>query len=313
MPTGRRTSRTDLLLLLLACVWGINFSVIKGAISGPDAPFSPIAFNAIRFVVAAITLLAMLWRAGDALPASPRDWLAIFGLGLLGNSLYQVLFIAGLNRTSPASSSLIVATTPVIVALIGVALRLERLTALAWLGIGLSFAGIVIVVLGNESGAAGSPGELSLIGDVLVLCSTTVWAVYTTVAAPMLRRYSATTVTSLSLAAGTLPLVLIALPDLIRLNWSAVPVAGWVGAVYSGMFALAVGYSVWNRGVKNLGGARTAVYSNLIPVVAAAVAWIARGDALTVYHLIGAAIILTGINLTRIGRQSRTEPLPAEE
>lgn len=301
MPASR-FSRADLLLLVTVCVWGINFSVVKGSISGPGAPFAPLAFNALRFVVAAITLLAILRRTGDALPASRRDWLAVMGLGLLGNSLYQLLFIMGINQTSPASSALIVATTPVIVALIGATLRIERLTGLAWLGIGLSLAGIVVVVLGSASGVSGGPGELPLIGNVLILGSTTVWAVYTTLAAPLLKRYSATTVTSLALATGGMPLILVALPELGRLNWHNVPITGWTGVVYSGMFALAAGYAMWGNGVKQLGGARTAVYSNLVPIVAAVVAWIARGDALTIYHLIGAAIILTGIHLTRMGR-----------
>ena len=111
MPTPRFT-RTDLMLLVLASVWGINFSVVKSAISGPGAPFTPLGFNALRFAVAAVTLLILLRRTGEAVPASRRDRLAIAGLGLLGNWLYQVLFITGIDRTSPANSSLILATTP---------------------------------------------------------------------------------------------------------------------------------------------------------------------------------------------------------
>jgi drug/metabolite transporter (DMT)-like permease len=311
--SSARFSRIDLLLLLIVSVWGVNFSVVKSAISGPAAPFTPTVFNALRFSVAAVILLGLLRRSGGERPASRRDWLAIFGLGLVGNTLYQFLFIVGLNYTSPASSALIVATTPVIVALIGATLRLERLSALAWLGIGLSFVGIALVVFGTASGASTPQAASPLLGNLLVLGSTTTWSVYTILAAPLLRRYSATTVTSLSLSAGTLPLILIALPDLARLDWRAVPVAGWSAALFSGAFALATAYSVWNRGVKEIGGARTAVYSNLIPLVAAIVAWIARGDALTIFHLFGAAIVLTGINLTRLGRQARVEALPAEE
>ena len=68
-----RFNRTDLMLLALVSVWGINFSVVKGAISGPGAPFTPVAFNALRFGVAALALLAMMRRLGGAAPASHRD------------------------------------------------------------------------------------------------------------------------------------------------------------------------------------------------------------------------------------------------
>lgn len=291
------------MLIALVGIWGINFSVVKGAISGVGAPFTPLAFNALRFGVAAVVLLAVVRRSGEALPVARRDWLALCGLGLLGNTLYQVQFIVGLSVTSPANSSLIVAMTPVIVALIGVALRFERLTRAAWLGIVMSFVGIVVVVLGNESGGT-EASTSSLWGDALVFGATLVWSVYTVLAAPLLRRFSATMVTSISLFAGTLPIVALALPDLLRVNWRAVPPAGWGAVAYSGLLALAIGYALWNQGVKHLGSARTAVYSNLIPIVAALFAWIALGDALTVYHVIGAAAVLMGINLTRRGRHA---------
>ena len=310
MPTARFT-RTDLMLLALVGVWGINFSVVKSAISGPDAPFTPFGFNALRFAVAALTLLILLRRTGEAVPASRRDWLAIAGLGLFGNLLYQVFFITGIDRTSPANSSLILATTPVIVALIGVALRLDRLAAPAWLGIVMSLAGMVVVVLGNGASAAADRSTSSLPGDLLIFGATVVWSIYTMLAAPLLKRYSATMVTSLSLTIGALPIILIALPDLSRLDGNTIPITGWGAAIFSGMFGLAAAYVMWNRGVKVIGGARTAVYSNLIPIVAAAFAWLARGDAITVYHLIGAAIVLTGIQLTRLGRRARPSYLVA--
>lgn len=308
-----RFTQTDLLLLLIVFLWGVNFSVVKGAISGAEAPFSPAAFTALRFGIAALTLLILLSRSREELPRSRRDWLVIMTLGLLGNTVYQALFIVGLSYSSPASSALIVASTPVIVAVIGALLRIEKLSLAAWAGIGLSFAGVVVVVLGNGSITTGAGVDRSLLGDLMVFGSTTAWAVYTILAAPLLKRYSATLVTSLSLAIGTVPLVLLGLPELSRQDLSAVPFSGWAAGIFSGMLVLAFGYSVWNYGVQRLGGARTAVYSNLIPIVAAIVAWLARGDALTIFHLLGAIVILTGINLTRIGRQVRVEPLPAEE
>lgn len=306
----------DLMLLGLATVWGVNFTVIKVAITGSDAPFTPLAFNAIRFVVAAAVLFALMLRRGAVTVRSRRDLFAIFGLGLLGNGLYQILFINGIRHTTPANSALILAMVPVMVALIGVGLRVERLGALAWSGIVLSFAGIAVIVLGTSgrpAGAVGAEGGSRLLGDALVFVGAFVWSAYTALVAPMLRRYSATEVTTLALGAGLVPLVLVALPDLARLEWSAVPWPAWGAAVFSGTLALGLGYVVWNRGVKHLGGSRTAVYSNLTPVIAALFAWIALGDALTRYHLIGAAAVLAGINLTRIGREGGPVALPAEE
>jgi drug/metabolite transporter (DMT)-like permease len=308
-----RFGRTDLIVMAVVAIWGVNLSVVKSAVSGPGAPFTPFAFNALRFSVASMALLAMLRRAGDAAPTSRREWIAILGIGLLGNTVYQALFITGIDHTSPANSALIAATTPVIVALIGAALRVERLGLMTWIGVVLSFAGIAVVVFGNASSASGGTGTSSLVGDLLILAAAVVWAVYTLLVASLLRRYSAMAVTALSVAAGTVLIVVMGLPDLSRLDWDAVPPMAWSAAVFSGLFALAVGYAGWNRGVKAIGSARTAVYSNMIPIAAALFAWLGRGDPITVYHVAGAVIVLTGINLTRLGRQVRVDALPVEE
>ena len=309
----RRFGRTDLIVMAVVAIWGVNLSVVKSAISGSGAPFTPFAFNALRFSVASVALLLMLRWTGDAVPVSRRDWMVILGIGLLGNTVYQALFIVGIDRTSPANAALIAATTPVIVALIGAALRVERLGLLAWIGVVMSFAGIAVVVLGNASGAAGVSGISSLVGDLFILAAAVVWAVYTLLVATVLRSYSAMSVTALSVAAGTVLIVIMALPDLSRLDWGAVPSAAWSAAVFSGLFALAVGYAGWNRGVKAIGSARTAVYSNMIPIAAALFAWLGRGDPITVYHVAGAAVVLTGINLTRLGKEARPALLPVEE
>lgn len=321
-----RIASLDLLLLALVGVWGVNYSLIKAAISGPAAPFTPFAFNAIRFSVAAAILVALIaWKPAEKV-RTRRDLLAIFGLGLVGNALYQILFITGMSGASSANSALILASVPVMVALIGVLTRVERLSLSAWMGIVLSFVGIAVVMLGNGwlaeraleppaaiEHASGVPVVSPIVGDALVLLSAMVWSVYTALAAPLLKRYSTTTVTALSLTAGTVPLVAIALPDMSRMDWGAVPPSAWAAAVFSGAFALALGYVVWNLGVKHLGGSRTAVYSNLTPLVAAGFAWAARGETLTRFHLIGAATILAGINLTRFGRHAERVELPAEE
>jgi drug/metabolite transporter (DMT)-like permease len=183
----------------------------------------------------------------------------------------------------------------------------------AWIGVVMSFAGIAVVVLGNASSVSGTPGTSSLVGDLLILAAAVIWAIYTLLVASLLRRYSAMAVTALSVAAGTVPIVIMGLPDLSRLDWGAVPSAAWSAAVFSGLFALAVGYAGWNRGVKVIGSARTAVYSNMIPIAAALFAWLGRGDPITVYHMAGAVIVLTGINLTRLGKEARPVVLPVEE
>lgn len=78
---------------------------------------------------------------------------------------------------------------------------------------------------------------------------------------------------------------------------------------FSGSLAIALGYIIWNSGVSKVGGARTAVYSNLSPVIAAIFAWLTLGEAITAFMVAGAAMIFLGIYLTRkSGHRQRTSP-----
>jgi drug/metabolite transporter (DMT)-like permease len=292
---------TDLLLLVTVFFWAINLIVIKNVIGGALAP---IAFTALRFTLAALILLPLLRSLTPAERAvSSSDRWKIIGLGLVGNSLYQVFFITGLANTSPTNAALILATPPIFIALIGAVFKLEKLTWLAWLGIFMSFGGIALVILGNAPTETADSAAHSLFGDFMTLGAAIMWALYTLLAAPVLKRHAPLKVTALTVSVGAVPLLVLATPAFLSTDWSNVSAAVWLGVLYCGGVAIALGYILWNRGVQQVGAARTAVYSNLTPVLVALLARLVRGDAVTVYHVAGAIIILTGITLTRLGRR----------
>jgi drug/metabolite transporter (DMT)-like permease len=141
----------DLLLLLMVIIWGSNFSVIKLALREVPEP----TFNALRLMLAssvflvAIAVVRARARAGLR-PPEPRlsgaEWRLVFVLGLLGTVLYQLLFLAGVARTSVANSALIFGCTPVAVAIMASIAGHDRLSPVRWAGAALSLAGIYALV-----------------------------------------------------------------------------------------------------------------------------------------------------------------------
>ena len=115
-------SRITLRLWLLVLIWAANFSVVKAAL----ADFRPLAFNAIRFVLASAVLLAFLWSARKPLRFERRDWPALLALGLVGNTFYQVLFIVGLDWTLAGNAALLLGASPVFVTLLSAGVRHEE-------------------------------------------------------------------------------------------------------------------------------------------------------------------------------------------
>ena len=129
-------------MLLVVVIWGANFAVVKYALD----QIPPLAFTALRFAIASAILVPVV-RAREGSLAVPRAgaWRYVW-LGLVGNTIYQLLFIIGLSKTTAANTALLIATTPVLVALIGALTGVERVARRVAVGIALAFAGITIVI-----------------------------------------------------------------------------------------------------------------------------------------------------------------------
>jgi len=301
---GGRRFPPDLAIVLLVLIWGSNFSVVKAALS----EFSPLAFNAARFVLASIALAAFLWATGTRLTFDRRDTRHLVGLGLLGNLLYQVLFIYGIDGTRAGNAALMLSTVPLVVTVLSVALRHENISPAGWGGVFLSIAGIAVILWGSSRGV--QFGSDTLRGDLMTLAAAVGWSVYTVLSSPFVRRYGALPVTTLTLWTGTVGLVAVSTPALAAQDWGSVGPGAWGGLVFSGVLSIAVAYILWYYGVRHLGSSRTAVYSNTVPVVALIVAWLTLGEVPTWAQVGGTAMILGGIGLSRLRR--RPAQLPEE-
>ena len=289
---------TDLSLLLMALIWGVNFSVVKYGTTIID----PLAYNAVRVALAAVSLvlIAQVFGRGDSAVAgwpSRRDALILVGLGTLGNGLYQILFVEGVARTRASDAALVIAASPAFIALFGRLRRVERISRRGMFGIALSIAGIGLVVGGIAD--EGSARRATLIGDLLILAGSLCWAIFAVFLQPYTQRVSGLHLSALTMVGGVIPLLAISAPALSTTRWSAVPAPAWMAIAYSGLGALVIAYLFWYHGVRVLGPTRTAMYSNVQPVFAVLAAWIALGEVPTPLQAVGAASILTGLLLTR--------------
>ncbi len=300
MPSSRPsgTDSVHLILLGVPVVWGINYAVMKTALR----ELHPLAFNGLRFTLATLTLW-LLARRRNGSPSIPKSRLwKLALLGVLGNTVYQLLFIEGLARTTAANAALIMASFPVVVAVLGTALGRERLAARGWVGVGLAGAGLVLLLSARQGGAY---TRGNLLGDALMLAAASTWALYTVLGASVMARAPSLDATLVTFVAGTPGLLLVAVPSFIHQDWGAVGIAGWAGVAFSGIVAIGLAYLAWNTGLGAIGGTRTAVYSNLTPVVAATVAWFTLGERWGPGQFLGAAAVLLGITMVRRGAESR--------
>lgn len=290
-PHERRAlrARATLGLALMVAIWAVNFSVVKVAL----AEIPPLAFNALRFPLACIAMYLVLRQAGPIpLPRGGDAW-RLLVLGVLGNFVYQLFFITGLEHAHAGIASLLLSGTPVMTAILSAAVGHERVGLRAWAAVVATFGGMALVVLGGRGVAAGGA---PMWANLLMLCASASWAIYTVGSRSLIERYGSFAFTAWTLWWGTAGLVLTGLPQLSKLDFARVSWGTWAGVVYSGMLSIGLAYSLWYYGVRHLGNTRTAVFNNLVPVVALAVAWAWLGEVPTALQLAGAAVIIAGVS-----------------
>jgi drug/metabolite transporter (DMT)-like permease len=292
----------DLAIVLLVLIWGSNFSVVKAALS----EFSPLAFNATRFVLASLVMAAFLAAAGVRPRFRRGDTLRLLGLGILGNVVYQALFIYGIDGTRAGNAALMLSTVPLIVTVLSVGLKHETITRAGWGGVALSIGGIALVLWGSSRGI--QFGADTMRGDVTMLLAALAWSVYTVLSSPYVQKYGTLPVTAFTMWTGTVGLVAVSTPALLAQDWGAVSAAAWGGLAFSGALSIALAYILWYYGIRHLGSSRTAVYSNTVPVVALLVAWLTLGEVPTWVQAAGTAMILGGIALARVRRRPAEVP-----
>lgn len=283
----------DVLLILIAIIWALNFSVVKVSLQEIDS----LSFNALRYILAA-GLLAYTARArGYSLKVDREDFWPLVGIALVGNVLYQLFFIIGVDYTYSANAAVILGTIPVWVALLSHLFTDEKLTRYKSIGIGLAFTGIVLIVTGSKAGI--SIASKTFLGDVIILCAAISWGVYTILAKRFLKKYPSTQFTGVMSIIGMIFLLIIGLPNLTQVNWTGISLKGWGGIFYSGLLSIGLAYLIWNNSVSKIGAVRTAAYQNLVPVLGLVFGVVLLHEPLTLQQYSGSALVIVGIIFSR--------------
>ncbi len=281
-------------------LWAGNFIVVKSAV----AVIPPIGFTFLRFLIASFTLLGLLRLREGSIGMPRRDLGAILGLGAFGFGVYQMLWTTGLTTIAAGDSALIIAATPVLVALLAVVARSDVLTPIKLAGVVISFVGVAVVIASGPGLSLGG----SLVGEALTFAAAVCWSTYTAFGASFLRRYSPLRATAWATIAGTAVLAPIALIQLATVDRSAFTAEVGGAILYSGFLAAGIANVVVLHGVKVVGPTRTAALQFLVPALAVLLAALFLSEPIRAGQVIGGVVIVAGVLLTRRGRLSLPRP-----
>ena len=294
----RLSTRTALLMSLPPLLWAGN--AIVGRMLVGTAP--PLALNFLRWLLAALLLLPLGWRV----LARPGDiaarWPHLLLLGLLGIGTYNAMQYLALVTTTPINVTLIAASSPVWMLVVGALAFGERPQRRQLAGAALSLAGVLLVIARGDLRALARI-EL-VVGDLYVLVAVLAWAFYSWMLArpPASMRPPARPawtwaeflfvqmlfgLLGAGAAAGVEALV-------------GVPPIAWSGWVVAALFYIAVGpsiiaYRCWGLGIATGGPALAAFFANLTPVFAALLSAALLGEPPHWFHALAFALIVAGI------------------
>ncbi|KMK98891.1 MULTISPECIES: DMT family transporter [Burkholderia] len=284
-------------LTLVALFWGGTF--IAGRILA--ATMSATSAATGRFAIAALMLVVLTWKIEGGLPKlSGRQVVTTFGLGATGIFLYNVCFFAALARMPAGRTALFVALNPVATAvLLSIVVRGERLSLSRWAGIAVALFGALVVIsrgewlrvltdLGNTFGA----------GERFMLCAVLSWAAYTVIGRRALDGLSPLAATTYAALWGLALLVVAHLfgspaGSGTPLTWQAV-----ASMLYLGAIGTVVAFVWYSQGIRELGPARAAVFTNLVPVFGVLLSVALLGEPLSPSMLGGGALVIAGVALT---------------
>ena len=277
------------MLLTTIGLWSLNLTVSRYILTHG---FEPLAYGSVRYALATVVFCAMTLVAERSLRIARRDVaLVLAAAGVL--YVNQVAFVYALHESTASVLALLLGATPIFAALAGVLLGTETLSRRFWSGALLSFAGVALVAVGSGNEVSGSVG-----GVLLGVLTAASWAGYSMLITPLMRRYSASRISPVVLAAVCVPLTLTATPQLASQDW-ALGWEVWALLAFATLGPLVATNVLWFRSLDRIGPARATLAANLQPFVAAAIAVVLLSETLGVLEVAGGVLIAAGILAAR--------------
>jgi drug/metabolite transporter (DMT)-like permease len=283
-----RTGLIYLQLMFVMATWGLNIVSIKYLTQHMDIR----ALAALRIVVAFVAVTLIVKARRGRIPRLGRVELAWVALaGFLVVYAHQTALVYGLQFSSAANGTLLMATSPLLSALLAALFYRERLTWLRIAGALLGLAGVAMVVVGS-----GAQIGLTGWGDAIVFLAVAVFVFGGLVIQRISRTLDPLAMLWYMYLAGGLMLMAHAAmtPSSYDAdNWSMTwwP---WLVLLFSAVIASGVSNILWNAGIARLGISRAALFVNWLPIFGLLFAALFLDEHVTLVHVAGLACILSG-------------------
>lgn len=290
-------NQTYLLLSLATIFWGIQPLCIKILI----ASWTPASLTCLRYLLISLILFLIMYLRHEKKFIPPKNCIIpLLLMGLTGIAINNVSQFTGLKYSTITNCTLIAATGPAVTAMLSAVFIRERLKLLQWIGIIISFIGVIFLI---------TKGSWEILanfqfnpGDILFFTCQIVWAAYSIIGLRVMKHLSAIAVTAWSGLLGSIEVALFALCT-GQLGYVNLDIAGWSSFVFVVLCGGVGSMLFWNIGVKNAGPSMAAIFSNLTPIFGMLCGAIFLSEKIGIMQISGALAIFVGVYITTHSEQ----------
>ena len=279
-------------LLFTNLFFAINISAVKHLTNLQLA--LPFGINVVRVGVSVILFWFLYLLKPVNIHIDREDRKRLFFCAVTGIAINQLLFLKGLSLTYPIHASLLMLTTPILIVFIAAWILKERVGWMKIAGLALGVAGATVLILGRS--ASGNGNEV-IWGDVMILINAISYTIYFILVKPLMLKYDPIVVIRWIFSIGLILILPFGWVQFTEIQWPLFTGMDYLImtlVVFTGTF-LAYVFNVY--GIKYLGASVAGFYIYTQPVFAAIIAMIFLKETLTMYKLVAAALIFSGVFL----------------
>lgn len=281
--------RNDYFAITAALLWGINYVIVKSVLN--ELPEN--GFLLVRFTISVVLLLLYLAVSGESLRVQRQDIAKIILLGVFGVGFYNILWTAGIHRTTASNAALIVSTSPLFAQLYVQFANKEKIGRKRWAYTFMAFCGLFLMT-SSSPGASINFSSHFFKGNILVLTGTLLFTSYTVFAKPLLKSYSPVKLNALAMLSG-LPVLLIYCISGAPLTIGAVSGTSLAKLFYIIVFGTAAAYICWYAGIKKTGPVKVILFHYIVPVSSMILGAIFLKEPVNLTQISGGILALGGI------------------
>lgn len=293
---NKRTT-AHLALLFTNLFFAINLSAVKHLTNAQLA--GPFGINVVRVGVSTILFWCLFFLKPANISIAREDRLRLILCAVTGIAVNQLLFLKGLSLTYSIHASLLMLTTPILIVFIAAWLLKEKAGPWKIAGLLLGIAGALVLILAKDNSGNGNN---VLFGDILIIINAISYTIYFILVKPLMLKYNPVVLIRWIFTIGLILVLPFGWAEFTAIRWEHFQPVDMLSISLVTLTGTFLAYLFNIYGIKVLGSSVAGFYIYTQPVFAALIAMLFLKEELTLYKLIAALMIFTGVYLAN--RQS---------